>query len=52
MTNQLVEIHQHSLRVQGEAPARRKVPETCRNGFWRNAAATRSGETLPPRAVA
>jgi hypothetical protein len=21
--------------VQGEAPARRKVPETCRDGFWR-----------------
>jgi hypothetical protein len=29
--------------VQGEAPARRKVPETCRNGFWRKAASTRSG---------
>jgi hypothetical protein len=40
-----VEIHRRSLRVQGVAPARRKVPETCRNGFWRTkrTSATKNG---------
>jgi hypothetical protein len=51
--------HRHPLRVQGVAPARRKVPETCRNGFWRKMPATRSGmngtvsgEKCSPRTVA
>jgi hypothetical protein len=44
--------HRHPFRVQGEAPARWKVPETCRNGFWRNAPTTRSGINRTERFLA